>query len=118
MHVLLSCLLISTAYVAPFYFHRRFSRSHSTTIFFRSVSTFAVCLVAWLPLAFAVAKKYDGQVTTSWTRLACPASHPPNAFRQTHHVTGQLYLPCQIYVADAGQSSLQSEARHCVQIKI
>ena len=64
MHALLSCLLISTSYVAPFYFQRRFSRSHSSTILFRSISTFAVCLVAWLPLAFAVSERYDGQVGT------------------------------------------------------
>lgn len=60
MHALLACLLISTAYVAPFYFQRRLSRGHRNTILLRSISTFAVCAVAWFPLAIAVAR--TGQV--------------------------------------------------------
>lgn len=49
---LLECVLISTAYVAPFYLQTRLSRSHTTVILTRFVSTALACAVAWLPLFF------------------------------------------------------------------
>lgn len=64
MHALLACLLISAAYVAPFYFQRRLARSHSRTIIFRTLSTFAVCLVAWLPLTLTISRALQVSVTT------------------------------------------------------
>ncbi|CAL5226832.1 g9696 [Coccomyxa viridis] len=56
MHALLACLLISTAYVAPFYFQRKVPRGHRNTVLFRTVSTLTVCAVAWIPLALAVSR--------------------------------------------------------------
>lgn len=64
MHALLACLLISTAYVAPFYFQRRLARSQNRTIIFRTLSTFAVCLVAWLPLTLTISRTLQVSVTT------------------------------------------------------
>ena len=72
MHALLACLLISTAYVAPFYFQRRLPRGHRTTVLFRTVSTLTVCAVAWTPVAIAVSR--SPQVCT-----ASPQERPHEA---------------------------------------
>ncbi len=69
MHALLACLLISTAYVAPFYVQRRLARNHSRTIIFRSLSTFAVCLVAWLPLNLTVSRALQVCISTMCLNL-------------------------------------------------
>ncbi|EIE24782.1 Abi-domain-containing protein [Coccomyxa subellipsoidea C-169] len=56
LRTLLDCLLISTAYVAPFYLQTGLSRSHTKVILSRFLSTALVCAVAWLPLFFALSR--------------------------------------------------------------
>lgn len=63
---ILDCLLISVAYVVPFYLQPHLPRSHPKVIIFRSFSTAFVCAFTWIPLYLAMSghKRFDGGTVT------------------------------------------------------
>ena len=50
MHAVFQCICIGVAYVAPFYLKGHRARNDPSVIKFRTASTVATCLLAWLPL--------------------------------------------------------------------
>ncbi|BDA49207.1 CAAX prenyl protease 2 [Coccomyxa sp. Obi] len=122
LRALLDCLLISTAYVLPFYLQPRLPRFHPKVIIFRSFSTAIVCAFAWVPLFLAVSrhKGSDAEAVTGvllrllglrWNGLGAAATLPVL-------LTAALFLgPLTIWAWDLHHGELASRpGRPAIQV--